>query len=149
MSADGAGAPHGPRAVGDAAPLFERTVRQTDIDRYAEATGDHNPIHVDPEYSATGPFGRTIAHGLMTLAYAAEMLNRWTGGAFDEGGEIEVAFIGPVFVDDRIRLHAEVTEVEADGTAICALSCTAGERKVLAGTVRFPTSTEKESSDGA
>ena len=149
MSADDTTALDRPRAVGDAAPPLERQVTQAVIDRYADATGDHNPIHVDPEYSATGPFGKTIGHGLMTLAYAAEMLNRWTGGAFDQSGEIEVAFIGPVFVEDTIRLGAEVTEVSADGTATCALTCTVGERRILAGTVRLPIQDDKETSHGA
>jgi len=135
--------------VGDVAPPLERRITQVDINRYAGATGDFNPIHVDPEYSAKGPFGRTIAHGLMTLAYAAEMLNRWTGGRFDEVGEIEVAFIGPVFVEDTIRLGAEVTDVSADGTAICDLTCTAGERRILAGTIRLPIPDEKEANHGA
>lgn len=128
----------GSLALGDTAPAMEWHITQADIDRYAEATGDHNPIHVDPDYAAKGPFGRTIAHGLMTLAFAAQMLNRWTGGAFDEAGEIDVSFTGPVFVEDRIRIGAEVTGIDDEGIATCALSCTAGDRQILAGTVRLP-----------
>lgn len=149
MSADGTTRARGPRSVGDTAPPLERRVTQADIDRYADATGDHNPIHVDPDYAAKGPFGRTIGHGLMTLTYAAEMLNLWTDGAFDLAGEIEVAFIGPVFVDDVIRLGAEVTEIAADGTAICALTCTAGDRRILAGTASLRQPNDKEPSHGA
>jgi 3-hydroxybutyryl-CoA dehydratase len=149
MNAAGTRAPSPPRAVGDAAPPLERRITQVDINRYADATGDFNPIHVDPDYAATGPFGKTIGHGLMTLAYAAEMLNRWTGGRFDEAGEIEVTFIGPVFVEDTIRLDAEVTDIPADGTAICVLTCTAGDRRILVGTVRLLIQDDKEASHGA
>ena len=44
------------------------SVDQTRIDMFAEATGDHQWIHVDPEAAAAGPFGTTIAHGYLTLA---------------------------------------------------------------------------------
>jgi len=149
MNVHGTRASGGPRAVGDAMPPMVRRVTQVDIGRYADATGDLNPIHVDPDYAATGPFGKTIGHGLMTLAYAAEMLNRWTGGRFDEDGEIEVTFIGPVFVEDTIRLGAEVTDILQDGTAICALTCTAGDRRILVGTVRLHNQDDKEAKHGA
>jgi len=128
---------------GNAAPSLERVVTQDIIDRYAEASGDHNPIHVDPDYAAKGPFGRTIAHGLMTLAYASVMLNRWTDGAFDQCGSIEVAFTGPVYVGETIRLTAGVDTVDEDGTAVCTLKCTSAERQILVGTVRLPQQTEK------
>ncbi len=128
---------------GDSAPPLEKLVTQDIIDRYAEASGDHNPIHVDPEFSAKGPFGRTIAHGMMTLAYAGQMLNRWTDGAFDRSGEIEVAFTGPVFVGDTIRLTAQVDSIDETGSAVCTLRCTSGERQVLIGSVRLADATEK------
>ncbi len=50
------------------------TVDQDRIDLFAEATGDHQWIHVDPERAAAGPFGATIAHGYLTLALANQML---------------------------------------------------------------------------
>ena len=45
-------------------------IDQRRIDLFAEATGDHQWIHVDPERAATGPFGKTIAHGYLTLSLA-------------------------------------------------------------------------------
>jgi 3-hydroxybutyryl-CoA dehydratase len=116
----------------------KRHVTQDMIDRYAEASGDFNPIHVDPDYARTGPFGRTIAHGMMTLAFAAELLNDWTGGAFDEAGEIEVVFVGPVFAGDVVELSAAVEEiVEREGRAAArvSLGCSCGDRQILVGTV--------------
>ncbi|MGA8329872.1 MAG: MaoC/PaaZ C-terminal domain-containing protein, partial [Mycobacterium sp.] len=44
------------------------TISQEDVNLFADATGDHQWIHVDPERAAKGPFGKTIAHGFMTLA---------------------------------------------------------------------------------
>ncbi|MBN9440462.1 MaoC family dehydratase [Bosea sp. (in: a-proteobacteria)] len=113
-----------------------RTVDQATIDRYAQASGDFNPIHVDPAYAAKSPFGRTIAHGLMTLAYVADMLNRWSGGRFDEAGEIEVTFVGPVFVGDTVEISGVAEEhVERDGQECLRikLRVTAGERLILTG----------------
>lgn len=123
-------------AVGDTLPVLTRSITQEMIDAYAEATGDFNPIHVDPEYSKTGPFGRTIAHGLMTLAFVAQMLNEWSDGRFDESGEVEIAFVGPVFVGDRVEVTGSVDQiVDRDGIASARvkLTCRAGERQILAG----------------
>lgn len=123
-------------AVGDTLPVLTRYVTQDMIDAYAEATGDFNPIHVDPEYSKTGPFGRTIAHGLMTLAFVAQMLNEWSDGRFDESGEVDIAFVGPVFVGDTVEVTGSVEQiVDRDGIACSRvkLACRAGERQILAG----------------
>lgn len=123
-------------AVGDTLPVLKRAVTQDVIDAYAKASGDFNPIHVDPEYSKTGPFGRTIAHGMMTMAFVAQMLNEWNAGAFDASGELDIAFIGPVFTGDTVEVSGIVEDiVERDGVA-CArikLICRAGERQILAG----------------
>lgn len=122
--------------VGDTLPMLTRSITQEIINAYAEATGDFNPIHVDPEYSKTGPFGRTIAHGLMTLAFVAQMLNEWSDGRFDESGEVDIAFIGPVFVGDTIEVTGSVEQiVDRDGVASARvkLICRAGERQILAG----------------
>nr|WP_295466059.1 MaoC family dehydratase [Mesorhizobium sp.] len=123
-------------AVGDTLPMLTRSITQDMIDAYAEATGDFNPIHVDPEYSKSGPFGRTIAHGLMTLAFVAQMLNEWSDGRFDESGEVDIAFVGPVFVGDTVEVTGSVDQiVDRDGIASARvkLTCRAGERQILAG----------------
>lgn len=125
-----------PVAIGAQLPVLVRAVDQARIDAYAKASGDFNPIHVDPDFAASGPFGRTIAHGLMTLAFVAEMLNRWSGGAFDESGEIDVAFVGPVFAGDVVEVSGVVEEkLMRDGVPCVriALQVMAGERRILAG----------------
>ena len=129
--------------VGARLPVLVRAVDQARIDAYAKASGDFNPIHVDPDFARSGPFGRTIAHGLMTLAFVAEMLNRWSGGAFDEGGEIDIAFVGPVFAGDVVEVSGVVEElVKRDGVdcARIALLVMAGERRILAGHAMQPIS---------
>lgn len=123
-------------SVGDVLPVLTRTVTQAMIDAYAEASGDFNPIHVDPDYARTGPFGRTIAHGMMTLAFVAQLLNEWIDGAFDKHGEIDIAFVGPVFAGDVVEVSGVIEEIAPRHGAHCAsirLLCRAGERHILAG----------------
>ncbi len=52
-----------------------KTLSQAMIDAYAEASGDHNPIHIDPDFARSTPLGGTIAHGMLVLATIAEMMS--------------------------------------------------------------------------
>jgi 3-hydroxybutyryl-CoA dehydratase len=127
--------------VGESLPVLRRQVSQAMINDYAQASGDFNPIHVDPEFARSGPFGRTIAHGLMTLSFVAQMLTEWTRGAFDECGEIDVAFIGPVFADDTVEVSGMVEELLVhDGCSVARIKliCRVGERDILAGSAIQP-----------
>ena len=135
-------------SIGDEAPvLVVEKLSRTNFVRYAGASGDFNPIHVDPDFAAGGPFGRTIAHGLMTLAFVAEMLNAWSGGAFDAGGELDIAFVGPVFVGDTVEVSGMVEDIEQAGgraVAVVKLGCRAGDRAILAGMARMPVGHARE-----
>lgn len=97
------------------------TIDQARIDRFAEATGDHQWIHVDPGRARTGPFGTTIAHGFLTLSLLPWFLE--SALAVTEArmgvnyGLNRVRFTAPVPVDSRLRghLHLLGAEVLADG----------------------------------
>jgi acyl dehydratase len=90
-------------------------VPQARIDAFAEATGDHQWIHVDPERAKEGPFGTTIGHGYLTLsllpAASYEVVPR-QGGMGINYGLNRVRFPAPVPVDSRLRATFEVKEVE-------------------------------------
>jgi acyl dehydratase len=93
------------------------TVTQEGVDRFADATGDHQWIHVDPERAKKGLFGGTIAHGYMTLSLVP-MLNaqiyRVEGLTMGINyGTNKVRFPAPVPVGSRVRAGAEVLEVNA------------------------------------
>ena len=100
-------------------------ITQERIDAFAEATGDHQWIHVDPERAAQGPFGATIAHGYLTLSLViplfGEMLKvEGTRMGINYGLE-KVRFPHPVKVGSRIRLGARVVgvdEVPGDGVQL-------------------------------
>jgi acyl dehydratase len=91
-------------------------VDQRRIDLFAEATGDHQWIHVDPERAAAGPFGTTIAHGYLSVSLVPMM----TYGKFDiEGarmavnyGSNRVRFPAAVPVDSRVRGRVELLSVD-------------------------------------
>lgn len=91
------------------------TVTQEQVNTFAEATGDHQWIHVDPERAAQGPFGATIAHGYLTLSLLPMLgkeiyqVNNTSMGI--NYGLNKVRFPQPVPVDARIRAGAELAEV--------------------------------------
>jgi acyl dehydratase len=92
------------------------TIDQDRIDRFADATGDHQWIHIDAERAAAGPFGATIAHGFLTLSllpYFAVQNYRVEGARLSVNyGLDKVRFITPVRVGARLRGTTELTGVE-------------------------------------
>jgi acyl dehydratase len=93
-----------------------REITQAEVDAFADATGDHQWIHVDPERAARSPLGGTIAHGLFTLSLAPAMtdsLLSFEGFAFALNyGYNRVRFPGPLPVGARVRLRARLANVE-------------------------------------
>ncbi len=91
-------------------------IAQDRVDAFADATDDHQWIHVDPERAATGPFGGTIAHGYLTLSLIIPLFNQLltisgTSMSLNYGLE-RVRFPSPIPVGAKIRLHAAVGSVE-------------------------------------
>ena len=91
-------------------------VTQERINTFADATGDHQWIHVDPEKAAAGPFGAPIAHGYLTLSLFiplfTELLDVQGVTTKVNYGLNKVRFPSPVKVGSRIRLVAKLTDVE-------------------------------------
>ena len=90
-------------------------VSQDRVDLFADATDDHQWIHVDAERAAAGPFGGTIAHGFLTLSlipfFASQLFDFETPGARLNYGLNKVRFPNPVKVGARVRASAQVDEV--------------------------------------
>src|SRR4051812_44494286 len=96
------------KAVGEQLGYSEwHTVTQEQINTFAEATGDHQWIHVDPEAAAKGPFGTTIAHGYLTLSLIpmlAAQVSRTDGARMGVNyGLNKVRFPAPVPVGSKVR----------------------------------------------
>ncbi len=93
-----------------------RVITQDQVDRFAEATGDWQWIHVDPVRAATGPFGRTIAHGYLTLSLIPVLLSsvlRVEGVAMGVNyGANRIRFTAPVPVGSEVRAGASLVSVD-------------------------------------
>lgn len=91
------------------------TITQQQIDAFAEVTGDHQWIHVDPEQAAGGPFGTTIAHGFLTLSLVSMLgwqVYRVDGLSMGVNyGANKLRFPAPVPVDSRVRAGVELISV--------------------------------------
>jgi acyl dehydratase len=102
------------------------TVDQDRINKFADATGDHQWIHVDPERAAAGPFGTTVAHGYLTLSLLpiiSGSLMRVDGIRMAVNyGVNKVRFPAPVPVNSKVRGHVEIVGVEevAGGVQVTA-----------------------------
>lgn len=101
------------RTLGPSQPL---TITQARIDQFAEATGDHQWIHVDPLKAANGPFGKTIAHGYLTLSLAncflPELIEVQNVSMGVNYGTERIRFPSPVPVDSDIVASGEIIAVE-------------------------------------
>jgi acyl dehydratase len=90
-------------------------ISQDRVNLFADATDDHQWIHIDPKRAADGPFGGTIAHGLLTLSllpHFSHQLYRVDGITLAVNyGYNKVRFITPVKVGARIRARGEVTAI--------------------------------------
>lgn len=108
---------------GDSLPTIEKVVTQDQIEKYAHASGDFNPIHIDHEFAATTQFGGTIAHGMMVAATISEMMAAAFGRNWPESGSMKIRFRSPVKPGQRITTQGIVRRVDAvDG--INRISCT-------------------------
>ena len=91
-------------------------ITQLDIDKFADATGDHQWIHVDIERAKSGPFGTTIGHGYLTLSLAPififQVLKVEGAKLVVNYGLGKVRFPAPVPAGSRVRMGAEIGTVE-------------------------------------
>jgi 3-hydroxybutyryl-CoA dehydratase len=93
---------------------FTRTISAEDVARFAEVSGDDNPLHLDVEYAATTPFGRPIVHGAFLLAVVSKVLGRDYPGHGAVAVALSAKFLRPVPVGSEITVEVKVVEkVEA------------------------------------
>jgi acyl dehydratase len=104
------------------------TITQEAVNQFADATGDHQWIHVDPERAAKGPFGTTIAHGYMTLSLLPQLMHglytvKGIKMAINYGLN-KVRFPSPVPVGSKVRATTSLVSVEdiGDGAAQVIMS---------------------------
>lgn len=106
-------------------------ITQEQVDLFADATGDHQWIHVDPVRAKSGPFGQTIAHGYLTLSMAPvllfEVLSVGGVGLVVNYGANRVRFPSPLLVGARLRATVDLLEVtDVNGGVQAAFRMTFG-----------------------
>jgi len=85
---------------------LERTLTQDDFDRFAKLSGDDNPIHVDPGFSATTRFGRTVAHGVLLNSILRGLLDQLVPGGRQISQNLK--FTAPTYADELMRFSAAI-----------------------------------------
>jgi 3-hydroxybutyryl-CoA dehydratase len=87
-------------------------ITQEKINLYAEASGDFNPIHVDESFAAKTPFGGTIAHGMLNLAYVSEMMTSAFGESWLSGGKLRAKFKESARPGDTLTITGTIFCIE-------------------------------------
>ena len=101
--------------AGSHLPELQRKLNQEKIDKYAEAVSDFNPIHVDAAFAAGTRFGGTIAHGMLILAYVAEIMDIAFGEYWLSSGKMAVRFKSPARSSDMITVTGKVESITDKG----------------------------------
>ena len=117
-------------APGQGLPSLKRSITQDTINRYAEASGDRNPLHLDPEYAATTRFGGPVAHGMLALAYVSEALTVAFGEAWISNGRLKARFRAPARPGDTVTVRGAVTKV-AEGCVVSEVEAVNQSGEVL------------------
>ncbi|CAN5700318.1 3-hydroxyacyl-thioester dehydratase HtdZ [soil metagenome] len=104
------------------------TISQEEVNLFADATGDHQWIHVDPEKAASGPFGTTIAHGFMTLSLLPRLMHQiYTVKGIKLAinyGLNKVRFPSPVPVGSKVRATSTLTDTQDVGNGTVQMTVT-------------------------
>ena len=113
--------------AGDELMPITRSIDQTDVDAYAEAAGDFNPIHIDEEFATTTQFGGTIAHGMMVATMLSELMATEFKRDWANTGKLKIRFRAPVRPGDTVTAHGQVKRIR-HGEGGTEITCTVGVR---------------------
>ena len=112
---------------------YSKLIEEQDIQLFAAVSGDVNPVHLDPDFAASTPFGERIAHGMLTGAIISAALAMELPGPGTIYLSQTLRFRAPVKIGDKVTVELEVTEKQ-DRRKIVTLDCKASNqsRKVVA-----------------
>ncbi len=111
---------------GASLPTLSKKVVQENVNQYARASGDFNPIHIDADYARQTPLGGTVAHGMLILAYLSQMMTDAFGRDWLSGGKLNIRFRAPARPGDVITASGSVRRIEkGDGYQMvdCEVLC--------------------------
>ncbi len=111
---------------GASLPTVKKNISQDNINLYAKASGDFNPIHIDADYARKTPLGGTVAHGMLILACVSQMMTNVFGRNWLSGGKLNVRFRAPARPGDIITISGTIRRMEkGDGFQMidCDILC--------------------------
>ncbi len=126
--------PPPPRAtleVGDSG-VFVKTITEQDVFKFADVSGDHNPLHIDEEYARQSIFGRRIAHGILTAGIISTVLGQEIPGTGTIFVDLHIRFLRPAYINDTVTARAMVTEIVNPKRVRLLVSCTDSQGRDLA-----------------
>ncbi len=97
---------------GQKLPALKKRVIQENINLYAEASQDFNPIHIDQDFARKTPLGGTIAHGMLVLAYVSQMMTAAFGQSWLSSGKLNIRFKAPARPGDTLTVSGQIGKVE-------------------------------------
>ena len=97
---------------GASLPTVKKNISQDNINLYAKASGDFNPIHIDADYARKTPLGGTVAHGMLILACVSQMMTNAFGRNWLSGGRLNVRFRAPARPGDVITVSGTIRRME-------------------------------------
>ena len=115
-------------SVGDSV-TYTQTVSEDDVEAFAGASGDHNPLHLDDEYASETFFGGRIAHGLLTAGLVSAALARLPGLVIYKSQNM--SFEGPVPIGAEVTATVEVEEAHEDGSLTVSTTAERADGEVV------------------
>jgi len=120
-------------AIGDRAEIVSTVTEQT-IQKFAEVSGDNNPIHLDATYAAATQFGERIAHGMLSASFISAVIGTRLPGPGCIYLSQSLRFKRPVKIGDVVTAAATITALDADkGRATFETVCTVAGKAVIEG----------------
>jgi 3-hydroxybutyryl-CoA dehydratase len=108
-------------------PELTRIITQENIDSYASASGDFNPIHIDPEFARKSGLDSTVAHGMLVLAYVSGYMTDLFGFEWLTGGSLNVRFKEPARPGDSVIIKGNIKKLAKNESVVlvsCDIVCT-------------------------
>ena len=112
--------------IGKDLPGRVKQITQEEIDLYAKASRDFNPIHIDPVFALQTAAKGTIAHGMLVLAYVSQMMTEAFGMNWLSGGRFNIRFKAPARPADILTIQGKVEKIENQGLqtqVVCSVLC--------------------------
>lgn len=113
---------------------YTRTIKDADIQQFAEMSGDTNPAHLDEEFAATTRFEKRIAHGMLSASFISTLVGTKLPGPGCLYVSQTLKFRAPVYISDEVTATVSITDLnERRGYVTFSTTCTVGDTDVIRG----------------